>query len=364
MKNRHFPRSRSSASAGSFSLGDAESVIAPINSILEELQNPMSIIKTDVQKVISEHLACSVAKYMFELLEEQNENVPQGLFHAVPEIDLLELDDVEYVEPMFSPEFQDIHKILGKNRKRSRTKSRTRMHKIIRAIEIGDLEELDLKKELCWLLAYRQLVRDRDGYSENFGIIEHADRSKHIGIIDMGLANRNIGECPRLGFKDFHDKGFIAHKLQGEASPNHLVGYHKLYLDPEFKKATEAVKEFFSSSENQGKMLDNINSVLEEIKQAFGQESVEEYKTKWCKIDKKIDLASALCSLYQSRSKDFEESISKLQTRLKNKIKKSKLLTEIAQGAVEGVTLMSNLRPFPMITTTAFIKTTKSQRSH
>jgi hypothetical protein len=396
MKNRYLVRSRSSASTSSFSSDDSKSIVAPMSSVREELdksgrnllsikdqgatpgfictdsQNHMSIIKTGAKgrgcsEVISEHLSCSVAQYMFELLEQQNYDVPKGLSRAIPKTNLMKLDNVEYVESVFLPKFQDIHKILGENkrgedRKRSKIKSRSRMHKIIRAIEGQDLQEPHLKKELCWLLAYRQLVRDRDGHSENFGIIEHEDGSKHIGIIDMGLAHRNIGEHKHLELKDFHDKGLISHKLYGEASPNHLADYHKLYLDPEFKKATEVFKGFFGSLENQGKISDHISGVLEEVKQTFGEESVEEYKTKWCKIDQKTDLASALCSIYKTRSQGFEQSISKLETRLNSKIKKSELLTKIAQSAVEGLALMSNLSLFPLVHTTAFVKTSKSQR--
>ena len=274
-------------------------------------------------EVISEDLACKLGKKVFELLPD----APKGLSNSIPETELLVINDKHFVKSVFLYRWNGLHTVetTGPNdatfneNKRERVKSKSAMNEII--AKLND----EQRKELCWLLAYRHVVGDKDGHSANFGLIyNEKDKKWHVGMIDLGLANRDIAERT-VNNKALSHKGFVTHKLQRKASPNHLADYEELYKDPEFQKAADAMSTLCADPKYQQQMQSTISEVLGDAEQKFGAQAVEKYKTEWCKLDSsEADLATSLCDQYKTRSTDLARVTKELQDQ-KPKYKKSKI---------------------------------------
>jgi hypothetical protein len=304
------------------------------------------IVKTgkagrDTSEVISEDLACKVGKVIFGDPDLQAKyGAPAGLsVENIPDTSLLQVNTFSFVKSVFLSGFKDLHKTLGQDTERARLKSRTRVREITGALTP------EQKKELCWLLAFRHVIGDKDGHTSNFGLMTGKDGQEHVCMIDCGLANHHIVE-DEIDKGTFKKKELLGHKLTGAASPNHLADYVDIYKhDPEFKKATEAMKGIFC--EKKAAVRETINSSILEAIQVSGPDAVKGYGSNWCKFRSGVNVGEALSDQYEYRAGEIAKVTKGMQEKyqLKEETKKLSVFQSAAKifgGAARAKVLVGD----------------------
>ena len=218
-----------------------------------------------------------------------------------------------YVKSEFFPGFRELFHEMGcKERPRTLIDPPAGVNKFIDKLIASPEGSEDKKKykDFCRQLAFRHIVRDLDGHSANFGISVENGKER-IVMIDLGLAGKGLSGHPMIE-SDLKDKRVLKGKAQGEASPNHLADWEKIYETPEFLEAATEIKGKFESPE----IKSSMKASLEATRNTFNEDSLKRYCTKWLGIqdipikDGQIDIDGAVNKIFEThktRAKKLDE---------------------------------------------------------